>query len=104
MIDKIDVPAPLLAENGPRPAKDLKETARDFESLLIAQMLRSVREAGGASGWLGSGEDSTAASAMEMAEEQFAAALAQQGGLGLASMVVRGLEAQSGDPSSEPAR
>ena len=53
-----------------------------------------MREAGGASGWLGAGEDSTAASAMEMAEEHFAAALSQQGGLGLARMVAHGLQAE----------
>ena len=96
MIDKVSSAALQPTANA-RPEKNLAETAREFESLLIAQMLRSVREAGGASGWLGSGEDSTADSAMQMAEEQFAAALAHHGGLGLASLVAQGLEARSGD-------
>ncbi|MGH9626914.1 MAG: hypothetical protein ACRD7E_00905 [Bryobacteraceae bacterium] len=69
------------------------ESARQFEALLIAQMMKSMREAGSGS-WLGSGEDKTAESAMALAEEQFAQALAAQGGLGLASLIVQGLEAE----------
>ena len=69
----------------------LEEAARQFEALLIAQLLKSVREQGGA-GWLGWGEDPSASSAMELAEEQFAQALASQGGLGLARLIVSGLE------------
>lgn len=68
--------------------KDTVEAAKQFESLLIAQLLRSAR---GSEGWLGTGEDSTAASAMEMAEEQFASAMAAQGGIGLAKMIAEGL-------------
>lgn len=70
------------------------ESARQFEALLIAQMMKSMREAG-SGGWLGSGEDKTAESAMELAEEQFSQALAAQGGLGLANMIVQGLENQN---------
>lgn len=77
--------APAPADN-----KKLKSSAQQFEALLLAQMLRSMRESG-SGGWLGTGEDSTAASAMEMAEEQFAQAMSAQGGLGLATMVTRGL-------------
>jgi Rod binding domain-containing protein len=76
------------AVSGAKP-KDTVEAARQFESLLIAQMLRTAR---GSEGWLGTGEDSTAASAMEMAEEQFASAMSAQGGLGLAKMIADGLK------------
>ncbi|MEO8592508.1 MAG: hypothetical protein ABI759_04230 [Candidatus Solibacter sp.] len=66
------------------------EAAQQFEALLLGQMLRTERESG--SGWLGSGEDSSAECVTDYAEQQFAAALAQNGGLGLASLVAKGLE------------
>jgi Rod binding domain-containing protein len=78
-----------LAASGQQDPAKLKESAKQFESLLIAQMMRSMREC--SSGWLGSGEDATAAPAMEMAEESFAQSLASSGGLGLAGMITRGL-------------
>lgn len=68
-----------------------KDAAKQFESLLIAQMLKSMREGG--SGWLGSGEDQAMDSAMAMAEEHFASALSAGGGFGLAASVQSGLEA-----------
>jgi len=80
--------------SGPRAKSDpaaIREAARQFEALLLAQMLRAAREAG-ADGWLGTGEEDQAAScAMGLAEEQFAQALSAQGGLGLASLIVSGL-------------
>jgi hypothetical protein len=44
-----------------------KDAAAQFESLLVGQILKSAHEEEG--GWLGSGEDQTAASAMQMADE-----------------------------------
>jgi len=72
---------------------DLKaaNAAGQFESLLIAQMLKSMRES--ESGWLGTGEDSASDSAMAMAEEHFASAISAAGGLGLAKLVDSGLKA-----------
>jgi Rod binding domain-containing protein len=64
---------------------------RQFESLLIAQMLKTMRES--ESGWLGTGEDSASDSAMAMAEEHFASAISAAGGLGLAKIVNSGLKA-----------
>jgi peptidoglycan hydrolase FlgJ len=72
------------------PAK-VKLAATQFEALLIAQMLKSMRAAS-SDGWLGAGEDQAGMSMMEMGEECMAEMMAQQGGLGLASMVMRGLE------------
>ena len=97
MIEPVHTPPAMTIESGAKTRKDVVEAANQFESLLIAQMLRCMREAGGSSGWLGSGEDSTSASAMEMAEEHFASALARQGGLGLAKMVAAGLTADSSE-------
>lgn len=94
MIDGIrpDLPADAGAA---RKDKSPVEAARQFEALLIAQMLRTMREAGGSGGWLGTGEDSTADSAMQMAEEHLAAALSAQGGLGLARMLTTGLNSEA---------
>jgi Rod binding domain-containing protein len=78
----------------------IAEAARQFESLLISQLLKSTQEAGGA-GWLGTGEDQAGAQALELAQEQFAQTLAKQGGLGLARLVVSGLR-QAAARSSEP--
>ena len=59
----------------------------------MGQLLKSMRDSN--SGWLGDQEDQAGATATEMAEEQFAKAIAQQGGLGLARMVVSGLKAKT---------
>jgi len=91
----IDPVAGLIALQTPgvRPKDDparIEDAARQFEALLMAQLLKSARA--GSEGWLGAGEDPTASSALELAEEQFAGALAAQGGLGLASLIVSGLK------------
>lgn len=75
-------------ERDGRPER-IEDAARQFEALLISQLLKSMREAG--SGWLGTGDDSTSSSAMELAEEQLAQSLSAQGGLGLARLVAGGL-------------
>jgi Rod binding domain-containing protein len=71
------------------PAK-IKTAATQFEALLIGQMLKSMHDSEG--GWLGTGDDESASSAMEYGQEMFAQSLANNGGLGLASMVAQGLE------------
>src|SRR5215217_527201 len=72
-----------------RDAGKVKESASQFEALLMGQMLRSARESGGS--WFGGGEDEAASSAIGMAEEHLAQTLASQGGLGLAAMVMQGV-------------
>jgi Rod binding domain-containing protein len=67
----------------------IKTAAGQFEALLIGQMMKSMHNADG--GWLGTGEDDSASSAMEYAEESFAQAMASKGGLGIASLVSKGL-------------
>ena len=64
----------------------IKTAARQFESLLLGQILKSVR--------MGS-EDESADSILEMGQEQFAQALAQNGGLGLTDVIVRNFRGQS---------
>jgi Rod binding domain-containing protein len=76
--------------DGPAEQRRIADAARDFEALLISQLLRSARQSD-SGGWLGSGEDDSAAPALEYAEEQLAGALSARGGLGLAQMVVQNL-------------
>ena len=78
------------AHGADNPTK-IKDAARQFEALLIGQMLKSMRDSEG--GWLGTGDDQASSSAMEYAQEMFAQSLAANGGLGMAKLVMRGLEA-----------
>jgi Rod binding domain-containing protein len=92
------VSGPLGAPPKSSPDK-IENAAKQFESLLIAQILRSMHESGSAS-WLGTGDDPSGESAMELAEEQFAQALASRGGLGLSRLIMQGLKARSQDDPS----
>jgi Rod binding domain-containing protein len=74
------------------PAK-VKDAAQQFEALLLAQILHSAHESGGS--WLGAGGDSSSDSLGDYAEEQLAAVMAKNGGLGLAKMIAQGLERKS---------
>src|SRR3954454_7932848 len=77
---------PVQPEAGLKPSKS-HQAAQQFEALMIGEMMKSVHE-GSSSGWLGSDDGEGGDNqAMEMAESQFANALAMNGGLGLARMV-----------------
>jgi flagellar protein FlgJ len=80
----------------------IREAASQFEALLISQILKTAHEGDG-EGWMGTGEDKTAASAMELGDEFFARSIAAHGGLGLAKMVAAGLAraASSSSPATE---
>ncbi len=52
-------------------------------------MLHSVREGGG--NWLKTGDGQSGDCATDFAEQQFAATMAKQGGLGLATLISSGL-------------
>jgi Rod binding domain-containing protein len=82
-------PAFLGSGAAPKPPVDTRQTATDFEALLIGQMLKSARA--DCQGWFGTGEDTSSASLIEMAEEQIAKVLAQSGGLGLHSIIEKPL-------------
>jgi len=81
-----------VASLAPKP-KDTPDkilnAAKQFESLLVAQMMKSMQDAEG--GWLGTGDDESSSAAMEYGQEAFAQAISLNGGLGLAKMVADGL-------------
>ena len=81
------------------PAK-VREAASQFEALLLAQLLKSAREAAG-DGWLGSGGDEAGGMMLDVAQEHLAQVLASQGGLGLANLVTEGLS-RTGKHTSTP--
>ncbi len=83
----------LDAESSKKPDK-IAEVSKQFEALMIGQMLRSARESSGG-GWLSSGDDKDDQSGslvMDLAEQGFSQAMAARGGLGIAKMVTANLE------------
>ena len=68
----------------------IREVAAEFESLLVAHMLKTVRESS-SGGWLGGGEDQAGSTMVSLAEAQFARAIASGGGLGLRGVIEKGL-------------
>ena len=90
-------PIPSAAGAGRKPSDPtrddptkIRDAAQQFEALLLSQMLHTARESTG--NWLSSGEDSSGDCATDFAEQQFAAAMAQQGGIGLADLIARSLK------------
>ena len=86
------VPVARVEAPSARPPQTLEAAAKQFEALMIAQLLKEAR--GDEGGWLGSGQDAGNATAAGLAEEQFAQALAQSGGLGLSAQIVSSLSAR----------
>jgi Rod binding domain-containing protein len=93
----------LAGESSKKPDK-IAEVSKQFEALMIGQMLRSARESSGG-GWLSSDDDKDDQSGslvMDMAEQGFSQAMAARGGLGIAKMVTANLErGQSKTASSD---
>ena len=78
-----------VPESRPR---DLAGAAKQFEALLLSQLLKSACDPATLTG----GEPGVAeCTAIEMAQEHFATALAEQGGLGLARMITTSTAARS---------
>jgi Rod binding domain-containing protein len=74
---------PTLTSNTPKPSK-VEGAAKQFEALMIAQMLRTARENT-------EDKDSSASTMLDVADQQFSQVLANNGGLGLAKLIVKGL-------------
>jgi peptidoglycan hydrolase FlgJ len=81
--------SPILQTALTQPEKTgskIHDAAQQFESLMIGEMLKAVRESS-SDGWLGSGDSDSDDSALSMAETQLASAISRAGGLGLAGMI-----------------
>ena len=96
MIDSISTAAISELNSAPQ-SKDssarVKDVARQFEALLVAQMMKSMHDVEG--GWLGTGGDQASSAALEYGQEMFAQAIVSNGGLGLATLVANGLQKPS---------
>jgi Rod binding domain-containing protein len=98
--DSVSFNLPVISPDASSKPSKLHQAAQQFESLMISEMMKSVHE-GSSSGWLGSdGDEGGDNQAMEMAESQFANALAMNGGLGLARMVEQSIGQQDDKVSS----
>lgn len=84
---------------GPSNRQELEQAGRDFEALLLTQLLKSAREAS-SGGWMGEGSGVEQSVAMEMAESALARAMAADGALGLARLLA---EAGSASPTAPDA-
>ena len=72
----------------------VKGAAQQFEALMIAQMLRTARENIG-------DKDSSSSTMLDVADQQFSQVLANNGGLGLANLIVKGLNQGQKNSKSE---
>jgi Rod binding domain-containing protein len=80
--------------DGPNSREKIAKAAEQFEGLMIHQLLKSANTDDG--GWFGTGdEDHAGMQAMDIAQQQFASAMAARGGIGLAQLVVKGLAQES---------
>jgi len=73
----------------PKP-RNAAEAAKQFEALMIGQMLRTAHES--SSGSLDGGNAASSDTMYDVAAQQFAQVLAANGGLGLAKMILKGLQ------------
>lgn len=92
----------LRAEATKNPNAALEEVAAQFESIFLQQMLKSMRDATTKSDLFDSSQMDTYQS---MADQQLAVQLSEQGGIGLARMMVeqmqtRGMVSESADASA----
>ena len=71
--------------------KDAAEAAKEFEAMLIAQMLHSAREEAGDKGL--SGGDSAGSTMLDMADQEVLQALGRQGRSSLGAFIAKNLKA-----------
>ena len=81
----------LRAEATKNPNAALEDVAAQFESIFLQQMLKSMRDATVKSGLFESSQMETYQS---MADQQLAVQLSDQGGIGLARMMVEQMQTQ----------
>jgi len=93
-MDALNTPQPKDGSN------KVAGAARDFEALLLGQILKSAHEEGG---WLGAGDDDAGEAAVGLGEEQLARTIAASGGFGFSKLIESGLRNQQDRDNSPPA-
>ena len=88
----------LRAEAASAPSKAIEEVASQFEALFIQQMMKSMRDAVSKSDLMNSDHLETYQS---MADQQMAVSLSQQGGIGIARMLVEQMQTKGYVPSTQ---
>ena len=83
-ITPIAGPTPGILDH--KPDSKIADATSQFEALLLGEMLKSANESGSGD-WMGDSDGESGTSLAEIAQEQFAQALAKSGGLGFARMV-----------------
>jgi Rod binding domain-containing protein len=82
----------LLPAAAPAKSGKVEDAAKQFEALLIGQMLKSAHDAAADDD---PDSDKIGQPMQDVADQQFSKLLADNGGLGLARMVVSGLNKES---------
>jgi Rod binding domain-containing protein len=84
--DPLSAVTPATMATAAAPQTKVEGAAKQFEALMIAQMLRTARE---------DTEDGNSSSStmLDVADQQFSQVLANNGGFGLAKLIVKGLNA-----------
>jgi len=95
MASPFDIAAPVAAAQTVDAAsseyakpKNEAEAAKQFEAMLIGEMLRTAHESGPG---LGGEEDSSGETMWDLSAQEFAQVLADKGGMGLAQLIAQGL-------------
>jgi Rod binding domain-containing protein len=95
MIDALSAVTPSAI--GTSAPTKVEGAAKQFEALMIAQMLRTARENT-------EDQDSSASTMLDVADQQFSQILSNNGGLGLAQLIVKGLnQGQQNANQQQPA-
>ena len=110
-IDAVKQPAaaaPVVAAVAPTPAAapvaqttqpqeqatKVESAAKQFESLVVSQLLKDMRESSQGA-FFGDNEEHNNVTAVEFAEQALAQSIASNGGLGLSKLLIEGLQKQS---------
>jgi peptidoglycan hydrolase FlgJ len=88
-INETQVPASLRAQRQPADAAGAKKVAREFESMFIAMMLKSMRDTVGKDKLTGGGRGEE--TFRSLLDQEYATTAAKNGGVGLAKMIEREL-------------
>ena len=95
---RMEASGPRSSGCAPKDPKNIHRVAQEFESLLISQLLKSMKQ--GAIDDEGGSNDSI----MQYAQESMARVLSQNGGIGMASVVERAMTQKvSESPTSSAA-